>query len=212
MFSSNKRDEYHYSFRFNPLARLVVAGAILFTIFACADTGCDCVTPLDQPLPKESRVYDAMQLRFTPELFDFLDTNLPALLKSVTGEQLTFPLDPFQVQGCTPVIGTPCFTITVCPDGCEIATDIVTADITPTPENIINMDLDLLITGVIPMVGTMELGGGGFDILSCDFNLNMPKELPVQLIGHVDDQDHLLYFEIPDLQSNLVDSNLLVYC
>jgi hypothetical protein len=186
--------------------------SILLVLFACQDTGCDCITPLDEPIAKSSRLYDVAQVRITPHLFDFIDSRLPELISIFMENGLEFQIPPFEAHACTPVIGTPCFNMDICADNCTLHMDIASANGSRIPPNSLAVDSSVTISGIIGMSGSLETTNGDLELISCDYELNMPKDIQAQVNMFRDENDNLLYFRIPEIDFALSENDIIVDC
>lgn len=186
------------------ILRLAIAGSALLLGMACSGTSCDCVTPLDQPMPDSEKVYDAVQLRMTPQAFGFIENNLTDIISTFLGDQgLVFDVPRMDQEYCAPPFGWPCFSLHICKDGCTLTAEIVTADATPVPPDVIGMDATINLTGTITISGSLD----------CDVPINMqnkPVHADVRFI--VDGRDHLLTFNIEGVGFSLSNGDYSLDC
>src|SRR6478752_1469651 len=73
--------------------RNAVAALALLSAAACAGKGCSCVQPIKGGFPVDKRHENAIQLRATAGLFQYLDANGPKLIPGLIGGN-TFTVPP----------------------------------------------------------------------------------------------------------------------
>ena len=181
--------------------RLAIALAFVIGGFACADTGCSCVTPLDQPMAEEHKLYDSVQARLTPHALSFIEDNLVPIMETVFGpECLTCPIPRVDDGFCVTIIWEICYNFTICENGCDVAAEIVSTDISPRTPNYLDMHAVVNIDGVIDIDGSL------------DFSCNVPihahnKDVDVTISLPVDADDHLMTFDVESIDFEIADGD-----
>jgi len=119
--------------------RNAVTALALLSLAACAGKGCSCVQPIKGGFPVAQRHENAIQLRATSGLFQFLDANGPKLVPQLIGGN-TFTVPPT------------CTGSKVCcamPNQvCQLKLDVQTLQLTPTAPNILHVDTNINVSTV----------------------------------------------------------------
>jgi hypothetical protein len=181
-------------------------GIILLAVFACQDTGCNCVEPLDAPLAENKRMYDAVQVRITPHTFEFIENNLTDMIDMFLEGGLSFPIEYIEIRECVPGIGWPCVNLDVCEDPCLITAEISNVVLNRIPPNILAFSADVYVSGTIEVRR----------FVNCDVTIK--ENLPI--IGYAevelnrDVNDHLLHISInPDsIQASISKDHYNIDC
>ncbi|MBN2496343.1 MAG: hypothetical protein JXR96_17245 [Deltaproteobacteria bacterium] len=180
--------------------RLIAALLAVLGGLACADTGCDCVTPLAQPMADENKIFDGVQMRLTPDAFGFIESRLPDILSSFLPTGLTFDIPRMDDSFCVTIIWEICYDFTICRDGCTISADIASTQITPRAPNIIDLDAVLNIDGAITLHGDLDF--------SCTVPLHAhDKNVHATVLLPVDIRDDLMTFDVQDVQLEITDDD-----
>ncbi len=186
------------------ILRLIIAGSAFFLAMACSGTSCSCVTPLEQPMPDSEKVYDAVQVRMTPQAFGFIENNLTDIISTFLGEQgLVFDVPRSDQEFCAPPFDWPCFNLHICENGCTLTAEIISADATPIPPDVIGLDAVINLTGTITITGSLD----------CDVPIDMqnkPVHADIRFI--VDGRDHLLTFNIEGVGFSLSNNDYSLEC
>jgi MYXO-CTERM domain-containing protein len=181
------------------MRRLVVLHCLLLFALACGGTTCDCVTPLEAPMADEAKVYDAVQARLTPAAFDFIENNLRTIIDMFIEGGLEFDVPPTSEEFCMLI----CFDIDICRNGCTLTAEIIDANITPVSPNVLSLDAQVNITGMVDLRGDVD----------CDVPIHMqnkPVHADIRLL--IDPIDHLMYFAIENLQISIGDDDYSLDC
>ncbi|MBW2704505.1 MAG: hypothetical protein JRF33_27115, partial [Deltaproteobacteria bacterium] len=182
------------------LIRLFAVWTLFVGMFACGDTGCDCVGPLEAPPDAANRVYDAVQLRLTPAALDMVESELPTLLAGLMPEGLSFEVPPMQE-----VIDAVIFTIAIdiCPAGCTLNADIKGASLTAVAPDLLQLDALLDMSGMIFIGGDVE----------CDVPVHVvDKPLHADILFSIDERDGLMRFEVSGISLELTDEDFSLEC
>ncbi|MBN2498409.1 MAG: hypothetical protein JXR96_27710 [Deltaproteobacteria bacterium] len=185
----------------NPWVRLSIAIGIVLGGLACADTSCDCVTPLDRPMAGEHKLYDAVQARLAPSAFDFVELNLDPILETFLGpDGLRFDIPRMDDSYCVTIIWEICYDFTICRDGCTITADILSTQISPRAPNIIDLDAVVNIDGAITIRGDLDF--------SCTVPLHAhDKNVHATIVLPIDSRDDLMTFDVQDVQFEITDDD-----
>jgi MYXO-CTERM domain-containing protein len=180
--------------------RLVLAWTVLVGALACGGTTCDCVTPLEEPIAEDAKLYDAVQARLTSEAFDFIENNLVDIISMFMEGGLTFDV-PRSDQSMDILFFT--INLIICNNGCTLTAEIVDAVMTPVGPDTLAMDITANLTGTITLSGTFD----------CDIPVNVqnkPVHADVRLL--IDPDDHLMSFEIAGVSMTLESSDYNIAC
>ncbi len=184
--------------------RLFILGTAMLFALACGGTTCDCVAPLDQPMPEAEKLYDAIQTRLAPSAFDFIEGNLAQIIGTFMEGGLVFEV-PFTDASQEFCIWFLCITINIriCENGCTLTAEIVDAGLTRVSPDTLSLDALVNLSGTITMDGTFD----------CDIPIdiqNKPVHADVRLL--IDGRDHLMSFDVQNLQLTLENSDYSITC
>jgi len=183
--------------------RLVVLGAGLLLAMACGQQSCDCVAPLDEPMPESAKVYDAIQMRLTPGAFDFIETRLTDIIGTFLQGGLAFDVPRIDEEFCAPPFNWPCFTFRICENGCTLTAEIVDATLSRVSPDTLHMDAHVNLDGTIFLRGSLD----------CDIPIhvqNKPVAADVRFV--VDGRDHLVTFTVENLSVELSNNDYDLDC
>jgi hypothetical protein len=134
--------------------RNAVTALALLSLAACAGKGCSCVQPIKGGFPVAQRHENAIQLRATSGLFQFLDANGPKLVPQLIGGN-TFTVPP-TCTGNKVCCATPNMV-------CQLKLDVQTLQLTPTAPNILHVDTNINVSTVqdlpidAPVIGSCNV-------------------------------------------------------
>ena len=185
-----------------PWFRLAITLAVVIGGFACGDTGCDCVTPLEEPMAEEHKLYDSIQTRLTPHALTFIEDNLVPIMETLLGpDGLSFDIPRMDDSACITVIWEICYDFTICRNGCTITGEIISTDITPRAPNFMDMEVVVNIVGDITIDGDL-----GFSCTVPIHAINKEIDVTVSLpIDHL--RDHLMSFNVDSLDFEITDND-----
>jgi len=184
--------------------RLLVAGVALWGLLACGQQSCSCAEPLATPLDENSRIYDAIQARLTPQAMAFLESSLPDIIASFMPGGLVFdvpPTDASQEFGWCPICIK--INIQICRNGCTLTAGLHHLKLTPSAPNTLVLDAQVDLSGTITINGTFD----------CEVPIdirNKPVQADIQF--YRDGTDHFLYFQIGTASFTISDSDYHIDC
>ncbi len=185
------------------LLRLAALGGALVFAMACGQQSCDCVAPLDEPMPESAKVYDAVQMRLTPGAFGFIETRLTDIIATFLEGGLTFDVPRIDEEFCAPPFDWPCFNFRICENGCTLTAEIVDASLARVAPDTLALDAHVNLSGTILLRGSLD----------CDIPIdvqNKPVSADVRFL--VDGRDHLVSFSIESLSVELSNSDYDLDC
>ncbi|MBW2702573.1 MAG: hypothetical protein JRF33_17275 [Deltaproteobacteria bacterium] len=173
-----------------PWFRLAITLAVVIGGFACGDTGCDCVTPLEEPMAEEHKLYDSVQARLTPHALTFIEDNLVPIMETFLGPGgLSFDI-PRVSDGVEILFLT--YNYTICQNGCTITAEILSTDITPRAPNYLDLHAVVNITGSIDIEGSLAF--------ECTVPLHaINKDIDVTISLPIDSRDNLMTFDVESI-------------
>ena len=183
--------------------RLFALGAVLMFAMACGQTSCDCVTPLDEPMPESEKVYDAVQLRLTPAAFNFISGNLTDIIATFLEGGLSFDVPRMDEEFCDPLFGWICFNLRLCENGCTLTAELVDVSLSRVSPDTLGLDALINLDGTVTIRGSLD----------CDVPIhvqNKPVHADVRFI--VDGRDHLVSFVVENLQVELSNDDYDLDC
>ena len=137
--------------------RNAATAVALLSLAACAGKGCSCVQPIKGGFPVAKRHENAMQLRATAGLFQYLDANGPKIIPGLIGGN-TFTVPP-TCTGNKVCCKTP-------NEVCQLKLDIQSLQLTPTSPNILHVDTNINVSTVMPLPIDASIIG------SCDVTID----------------------------------------
>ncbi len=181
-----------------PWFRLAITLAVVIGGFACGDTGCDCVTPLEEPMAEEHKLYDSVQTRLTPHALTFIEDNLVPIMETFLGpDGLSFDI-PRVSDGVEILFLT--YNYTICTNGCTITAEILSTDITPRAPNYLDLHAVVNITGSIDIEGSLAF--------ECTVPLHaINKDIDVTISLPIDGRDNLMTFDVESVDFEITTAD-----
>lgn len=182
------------------LWRLALVGAAMLGLLACGQSSCDCVAPLNGPLPAEEQMADAVQVRLTPLAFDFIEGNLADILSMFLEGGLVFEVPHIREE-----FDAWLFTIVIhiCRDGCTLTAQLNEATLTRVAPDVLQLDAAMDLDGTLYLTGDVD----------CDVPIHMqdkPVAADVQLL--IDERDGLLYFDVSGVDITITEDDFELDC
>ncbi len=186
------------------VGRLVLAGLAVSLALGCGDAGCSCVTPLAGPMAEEQKVYDAVQLRLAPTAFQFIQGNLDEIIAQFMEGGLAFEV-PY--VDATQEFDAGLFTVTIvmhiCEIPCPLDIEIVSVNLARIAPNVLALDARINLSGTITIRGDID----------CDVPIDIRnKPVSANVVLDVDGRDHLLTFDLQDLQVEIEGDDFDLDC
>lgn len=143
--------------------RNAIFAVAVLSLGACAGKGCSCLQPIKGGFPVAKRHQNAIQVRATQSLFQFLSANGPKLIPGLIGGN-TFTVPPS------------CGSQKVCckggtPGMCQLSFDFQTLTLTPTAPNLLHLSTDVIVKTVQPL--PIDASG-----LQCDVSIDTTQASP----------------------------------
>ena len=119
-----------------------IALTALFAVAACSSKGCSCVQPIKGGFPVDKRRENAIQIRATQSLFQYVSQNGTSLIPGLIGGN-TFNVPPT------------CSGNKVCCESanmvCTLQFDFQTLNLTPTAPNTLHLDTNVNVKTTTPL-------------------------------------------------------------
>ena len=188
--------------RFFLLALLTILLLILNNCSSSGDSGCSCMTPLDEPFPEEKKVYDSIQGKLTEHGIVFVEEKLPDIIAGLLPEGLSFEIPPTQTE--INFIGT--IVVDICKNGCTLNAHIDVQDIRMVEPDKMYIDTLLSLTGRIDI----ETDSSLIDECPVDIDiLNKPLNLLIQF--SIDPLTNWFTFSLPESPSIQVSEDEVAF-
>ncbi|HEX6839641.1 MAG TPA: hypothetical protein VF334_23850, partial [Polyangia bacterium] len=131
--------------------RDAVAALALLSLAACAGKGCSCVQPIKGGFPVAQRHENAIQIRATQSMFQFVGANGPKIIPGLIGGN-TFNVPP----SCS---GSNQICCAMPNQVCKLQFDFQSLALTPTSPNILHLDTNVNVKTVMPLPVTASIVG-----------------------------------------------------